>query len=233
MVINQRGFWLMSSLNAAASTFIVISILVSMGCGLSYEVGSKMTDALRVEYKLSLFDAENSLVIALDEMDHLEDQLIRLRKKKMDIEKQVLLSEMELEHANDNSKRHKIKEAQLTVQTLEMELDYEEEEIEYIEDKLAAQDVFVQLASAKLELEKAHLVLKNNLTSEAVLSLDDFKNQVKHYAATAKEVKEDLSKQRQIVDEARKRWQDTRSKLSSGGLGSIWSDHRDPWGTTP
>lgn len=208
--------------------------LVAAGCGLTHTVDRDLLQTISVEYKLSLFDAENEVSIAVDERDRLQREILQVKEDLARVERQIVDAESDYQRAVEKGVQDRARLAEQAAAVYELKAEYLEEHIDYLREELRVQDAFINVALAKFELAKAQLVKKNNVRGADSIDLADFEAQVSDAVAAAKEAKDSLNVDFAEVEKAKNTWlaaRDELSKASGGGVGSAWAEDDGLWGS--
>lgn len=204
------------------------------GCGLSHTVDRDLLTVISIEYKMTLFDAENDLSIAMDERERIQQEIQATKQDVRDAEAQVVEAESDAERASLKGEAEKVDIADMAADVFQLKIGYLTAEISFLRERLTAQDALIDVAMAKYELAKAKLVKKNNVHGAADIELVDFEEQVDAYVERAKAGQQVLSEVRTEVDAIKAIWLEQREQLSSasgGGIGSPWAEDSALWGS--
>lgn len=204
------------------------------GCGLRHTVDRSLLSEIAMEYKLTLFDAENEVSIAMDERDHIVRQIQELKRDIAEAERQQEDASADGVRARRNNQAEKAALADQAAEVFGLKVDYLEARLDLLRTRLDVQSTFVDVARAKLELAKAQLVERNNVRGAESVNVAKFEQQVEDYVGRAKKAQEMLNRVQGEVDEVKATWLAAREKLnqaSGGGWGSPWAEDGGVWGT--
>ncbi|MBN1960942.1 MAG: hypothetical protein JW841_08345 [Deltaproteobacteria bacterium] len=213
---------------------ILATVLLLGGCGgLSYQVDRDLLLEVSVENKLLLFEAENEVSIAIDELEQISRQIQKVKQQISSVNSQRNAAEADYERADSKEDEKAMQIAKTSADILELKKDFLEARVSLFEEKLKAQDGLVRVAFAKYELAKAKLVKKNNVRGADKIDLADYEAQVDEVVAVAREEQQAINETEKEVETLRKQWLDSRNQLeqtSGGGAASPWADDAMAWG---
>ncbi len=210
-----------------------VALMGASACGLGYTVQRDMLKQIAIEYKLTLFDAENDVSIAMDERDKIQREIRLVYKDKHATQAQIEEAESDEERAAEKGDATAEAVAEYAAEVFEMRIDYLDMRIDFLRARKKGQDGIVAVALAKYELEKATLVKKNNVRGSEDIDLADFKEQVSDYVERAQDFQLDLDELAQEVEAEKQAWlveREKLSKMSGGGIGSTWVEEGVLWG---
>ncbi|MEM6274785.1 MAG: hypothetical protein AAF735_06050 [Myxococcota bacterium] len=211
-----------------------VLLVVCGACGgLSYQVDRDLLTEVSVENKLTLFDAENGVSIALDEREQTRREIQLLREDIESTERQIKEAREDEDRASDKGDAEREKVASMAEEVFELKKDYLEERVGLLRERISVQDVFVYVAFARYELAKARLVKKSNVRGAQDIDVEDFEEQVDEYVEQARERSVDFAEREEEVEQIRLAWSERREALqqaSGGGLGSPWAEESALWG---
>ncbi len=225
-------------MKAAPFTFVCVALASALslaGCGgLAYTVDRKLLGDLAIEHKLTLFEAENEMFIAEDELEQLSRQAHEARVAIQRAEAGINESESDFERAQAKKDNAAAGLAQSAVAAQGKKIEYLDASLTLLSARLAMQAILVSVADARYELAKAKLVKRNNVRGAAEVMLEDFERQVDQYMEKAHARQADVDAAAKIADAKKNDWRAARqalSKASGGGLGSPWADDSLVWGS--
>ncbi len=205
-------------------TVVAFLSLAACGGGVSLRVPKKSLDALPVDERLDLLDAENDLFVAIDKHDDAVEAVRDAREAYRRAASQVAQAVRDLDRSSGSSDpeavvaREELVEAKLHRAWLDRSIDLAEE-------ALAVADEEVLVARARLERAKAQAVERAKVPGAASLSMRDFDAQVVRLERREKSLRDDLANDRKHANEERGAWLSESRKLSDmtgGALGSPW-----------
>ncbi|MEO0814664.1 MAG: hypothetical protein AAFY60_17515, partial [Myxococcota bacterium] len=213
---------------------IAILALATSACGgLGYQVDRDLLTEVSVENKLTLFDAENDVSIALDEREQIRREIQQVKQEIKDTDKQIQEAIEDAERAADKGDAEREKVAVMAEEVFYLKQDFLGEQIGLLRERLSVQESYIYVAFAKYELAKAKLVKKNNVRGAQDIDLEDFEAQVDEYVEKAKEMNLDFAEYEKEVEQVKQVWIARREQLqqaSGGGLGSPWAEDSALWG---
>ncbi len=211
----------------------LLLLSVSACGGLRYRVDRDQLKEITIENKLTLFDAENDVSIALDEREAIHREIQDAKQDIADADAQVAESEVDAARAAQKGDQAKEQVAYGAMEVFQLKIRYLEDHLGFLRAKLKAQEDLIRVAQAKFELAKAKLAKNNNVRGAADLELADFEAQVDECVEKAKATYQDLAAFEQEVEAVKKAWLDRRDQLmqaSGGGVGSPWAEDSALWG---
>lgn len=211
----------------------LMALSVSACGGLSYSVPRDLLQEVSVENKLTLFEEENNVSIALDEREQIRREIQLVKEDIIDTDKQIEEAIGDGERAADKGDAERERIAVMAEEVFAMKKDFLREQIGLLRERLKVQDAFIYVAFARYELAKAKLVKKNNVRGAQDVDLEDFEEQLTEYVEAAKGYQQDFSEREAEVEEVRKGWLAQREQLqkaSGGGIGSAWAEDSALWG---
>ena len=217
-----RAAWLAAALVSTAA-----------GCGLSHTIDRDLLDQISIEYKLTLFDAENDLSIALDERERVQREIYETRRDIADAEAQIVEAVSDAERAKKKNEKERVAVSRMAQEVFKLKIAYLEQQIDYLRDKLESQDNMIDVARARYELAKAKLVKKNNVRGAESVDLPAFEAQVDAYIQEARAGQKTLEASAKKVEQVKDVWlkrRDELSQASGGGVGSAWAEDGGVWG---
>lgn len=210
-------------------------VVAAHGCSsLSYTIDRDLLSEITLENKLSLFDAENDVSIAVDEKEQIQRQIQGVKQDIADAEAQIAEAESDAARASAKSDAKGEAVASAAQDVYDYKISYLEAYIAFLRKKLAAQEGLILVAYAKYELAKAKLVKKNNVRGASDIEEADFEAQVDSYVEKARAEQESLAEEEKEVEAVKKEWLTRREQLQSqsgGGVGSPWAEDSALWGS--
>jgi hypothetical protein len=209
-------------------------VAVVLGGGCAKRVDRDLLRDLTVESKLVLFEAENEVSIALDEVEQLTRQIrdTRAQVKEIDVLKNEADADADRARARKDEKAVEV--AKRAYDILDLKRRYVEQRVRVLKAKLAAQDKLVRVSYAKYELAKAKLVKKNNVRGADKIELADYESQVDKVVEKAREAAASVDEAEKEAAAKKQEWVAARNQLESsagGGASSPWADDASAWGT--
>ncbi len=208
-------------------------LVLTSACGLSHTVDRELLVPISVEYKLSLFEAENDLSIAADEREKIIRMIRQRRKDISAVEIQIDDAAGDLERADLKGNDQAADVAIMAQEVFALKMEYLEGDIEYLFEKLDGQNDLVNVAVCRYELAKAELVKKHNVRGAEDMDVLDFEDQVEDYIERAQDARADLAEEAEELEAVKQIWLDRRAELekaSGGGVGSQWAEDSSLWG---
>jgi hypothetical protein len=138
-------------------------LLACGGSGLSYVVADKKLDDMSRQGQLWVYDAENEIVVALDQLDEARDELRDIRYR--------------IEKADKSVKRADKRGKPLGVEVAEAWLEYLEDLETWAEAQVKWRRLGVILARATVELAKAQVIQREDLLGGKDFDLADYREQ--------------------------------------------------------
>jgi chromosome segregation ATPase len=210
-----------------------VAAAAATGCaGLSHTVDRKLLQGLSLTNKLLLFDAENDVMIALDEIEGIKRDIRRGKQAVADARAQSADAASDRERAEEKGDDKGEELAELAEDVFDLKTDYLNASVDLLRERLDAQEESVLMAQAKYELTKARVVVRSNAAGSTRINLNDYTNQVDEMAERAREAREDVAETKKDVEELKQRWLKERNRLqqaSGGGLGSPWVEDSLLW----
>lgn len=210
-----------------AALVVALSVLPTSGCalfGLWHRVDRDYLDEVPNEEKLLLFDAENGVYIA-------KDEIISARRAIEEAENAIDRAEDYQDVIDDRKSSGaaidtpevlnllgRWNEARITLRELELEL---------AEQRLDTAQVRLYAARARYEQAKAQLVKDHNPEEGTSIDIEDFDEQVADAEVDEKEAQAALEAVEVRVSEQRQRYTDVSRRLqavSEGAYGGPWAD---------
>lgn len=213
---------------------VVLLTVVATGCGgLGYQVDRDLLNEVSVENKLTLFDAENDVSIALDEREQIRREIQLVKQQIEDTESQIKEAVEDAKRAADKGDAEREKVAVMAEEVFYLKKGFLQEQIGLLRERMKVQESYIYVAFAKYELAKAKLVKKNNVRGAQDIDIEDYEAQVDEYVERAKEMNQDFAAYEQEVEQVKQAWLTRREELqqaSGGGLGSPWAEDSALWG---
>lgn len=203
----------------------MLALVVPAGCaGLWHRVDRSLLDRVPNEEKLLLFDAENGVYIAKDEMETAERTLGDAERAFARAERyrDVIRERRESGHVIDTQQVLTLLE-----QWNEARLDMRRAEVEFVRQKRATAEARLWASRARYERAKALLVKDFNPEGGTSIEIPDFDEQVAEKEAREKEEIDKLAAREEEVSDKRAVYNDLSAKLqalSNGAYGGPWAD---------
>ena len=212
-------------LRSIASVHLVLFLLLEVGCvGLWHRVDRSLLDQVPNEEKLLLFDAENGVYIAKDEMETAE-------RAWRDAERALARAARYRETIQE---RRKSGAAIDTPQVLALLDEWNEArtrmrraEVAFVRQKRATAEARLWASRARYERAKALLVKDFNPEGGTSIQVADFDAQVTEMEAREKEQIDLLAAREKEVSDERAIYNELSAKLqalSNGAYGGPWAD---------
>jgi hypothetical protein len=203
------------------ATVVTLALALGAGCGLRQRVDRSDLDSIPPEDKLSLFEAENEVLIA-------KDEIAAARNDKEDAETALDRAQDESSTLSRRASGEKDpKVASLLRQWGAQKVTWRKAEIDLCEAREDAARSELMAARARYERAKA-VIMKERAPRRATgISVKDFDSQVKSYESDARDDQKDLDKVRKQRDERRKAYDVVSRQLqaiSGGAYGGPWAD---------
>ncbi len=208
----------------ALRTILLVTGLLAAGCG-HVRVDARAVDALPLEVKLDLIEAENDLFIAVDAVDEAQTRALDARDELRRARTRVKEAEEALDAAEEKGDPKLLEIAQLAVKEAEQREDFLDTWVDIQWDLLDVEELKLAAARARFERVKAQAVKKANLKGAEEIELKDFEEEVAAREADAKEAEEDVKEAIAEAEKGRAEWNETRRVLAEktgGGQGSPW-----------
>ena len=195
------------------------------GCfGLSYRVDRSLLDEVPNEEKLLLFDAENAVYIARDEV-------VALQRAHDDAERALLRAKRYRKVIADRKENAASIDTPQVLALLtewnDARIQLREVEIDYVEQRAKLATARLWTARARYERAKAKLVRERNPDAASDIDMEDFEKQVKEREADEAKVLKKLQKIEKRVHKLRDTYHALSSRLqvaSNGAYGGPWAD---------
>jgi hypothetical protein len=193
-------------------------LLVACAPKVSLRVPQEALDELPLERKLTLLDAENDRLAAIDARDAQEEAVQKALDAKRDAEQRRRAAE-------DNRDKAQGKVADAAVREAEAKVEVREREIEVARKELDISEAALLVAEARFEETRAGEVSAAALGHSHGVHIDDYRKQVGELQAVLTEKAVKAKEQRKSADEAAARWKTARAELgamTAGAQGSAW-----------
>ena len=178
---------------------------------------------LPLERKLTLLDAENELLSAVDARDLLEERWLAAREAVDD----AWTRKREADDARDRAKKGslplEVPEAAQRESLLRIE--FARADLELARAQLRAGEGALLAAEAKYEQARAGEVIEAGLTGARGLRAPEFQEQSDRLAQVAQQRTAEAAKKKEAADTAAAEWKQARAeltKLTGGAQGSAW-----------
>lgn len=212
----------MRALLAAVATAALLS---AAGCaGLWHRIDRSLLDDVPNEEKLLLFDAENGVYIAKDEMDTAGRALA-------DAERALARAHDYRDVIATRKKSGAVVDTQEVLALLEKwndaRVEVRKAEAEYMRQKRQTAEARLWASRARYERAKAQLVKDHNPEDGTSIEVPDFDEQVKEKETVEQEQQAALLEVEKIVSERRAAYNalsDKLQQLSNGAYGGPWAD---------
>lgn len=204
---------------------LVLALLAACGASLSYRVNPDSVRALPVEERLDLLDAENDLFGALDQRDDAVQALDDAREAYARTGRQLGTAQKDLDKAEDENDHQGVVVGRLAVEEAKAHRRWADRAIDLAKDKVQIASAYVLVAEARYEQAKAEAVLRAKVKGASDVKIADYREQVKHFLARAKDVERELKVDTADADKVRAKWADLSRKLSEltgGAQGTPW-----------
>jgi hypothetical protein len=215
----------MSTLRIVSSLLLAIAL---SGCaGLWNRVDRGLLDDVPNEEKLLLFDAENGVYIAKDEMDTAE-------RAYGDAERALLRARNYRKVIQERKKSGAVVDTPAVLSLLEQwndaRMDMRKAEVEWARQRRRSSTAGLWASRARYEQAKAKLVKDHNPVDGTKIELEAFEKQVSEKEAREKEENDKLAEKEAAVSEKRAVYNKLSTKLqalSGGAYGGPWADLAD------
>lgn len=187
---------------ACAWHALVFTLPLLAACGdasLAHVVQRSMLRDVSRQGQITVYDAENETVIALDQLDEAEDAL-------RDTEQQIRVTERSAARAKKRGSRAGVRLAEAWVGYLEELRDWAEAQIEL-------RRLGLVVARAAIELTKAQLVQREDLPSGKHFSLKDFRRQYERLQARYDREGKRVKRLREAARKKELRWWELRRRV--------------------
>lgn len=202
----------------------LISLVCSVGCGgLWHRIDRNDLDRIPNDEKLALFDAENEVIIAKDNIEAVDRELADGREA-------IKKAREKLKFLKDNDEVAGVASPEvldLYREWAALRLDLREDEMRhaYLKRKVAEENLW--LARARYELAKAQLVHDHDPERGSEVNIEGFENQVADREGGVAERMADLDESKVMQEEIRSRFDDVSRRLqeaSGGAFGGPWAE---------
>lgn len=203
---------------------LILSLLASTACnGLWYRIDRSQLDRIPNDEKLSLFDAENEVIIAKDNIEAVERNIADGRRAVERARQKVELLKDNAEIAGINSPEV----LALYREWAELRFAMREDSMRHLYLKRKVSEHQLWLARARYEMAKAQLVHDHDPERGASVNVDDFAKQVADREKTVADLLAELDQSKAVLEEFRIRYDDVSKRLqeaSGGAFGGPWVD---------
>ncbi len=213
-----------SSKQGALAACLLGLLMVSAGSGCSglwYRIDRSQLDRIPNDEKLDLFDAENEVIIAKDNIEAVERNIADGRRLVEKARKKVELLKDNVEVAGISSPDV----LALYREWAEARLAMREDTMRHLYLKRKASDSQLWLARARYELAKAQLVHDHDPERGASVNIKDFEKQVADREKTVADFMQQIDQSKARLEELRIRYDDVSKRLqeaSGGAFGGPW-----------
>lgn len=203
---------------------IIACCVLSSGCfGLWHRIDRDALDRIPNDEKLALFDAENAVIIAKDNIEAVERRISDGRKAVDSAREKMQLLEENPKVAGISSPD--VLELYKEWAALRLELRQDEMRHYYLLRDVAEDELW--LARASYEMEKARLVHDLDPEKGAGVNLEGFEQQTADREIVVGEGKAKIDESKIILEEVRSRYDSVSQRLqesSGGAFGGPWAD---------
>jgi len=201
-----------------------IGLVAQLGCaGLWHRIDRDDLDRIPNDEKLALFDAENEVIIAKDNIEAVEREISDGRES-------VERARDKVKALQDNPDVAGITSPDvldLYREWASLRHDVRKDQMRHAYVKREAADDDLWLARARYELAKAQLVHDHDPERGADVNVEGFEGQVQDWEAKVAERQADIDESRIVLEEVRSRYDDVSKRLqeaSGGAFGGPWAD---------
>ena len=201
---------------------LLLWVFSSSACaGLWYRVDRSQLDRIPNDEKLDLFDAENEVIIAKDNIEAVERNIADGRRLVDKARKKVELLKDNTDVAGINS----ADVLTLYREWAEARLKMREDNMRHLYLKRKASEAQLWLARARYELAKAKLVQNFDPERGNSINIKNFENQVADREKIVADFLQQIDQSRAMLEEFRIRYDDVSKRLqeaSGGAFGGPW-----------
>lgn len=201
---------------------VLLVVFSSTACsGLWYRIDRSQLDRIPNDEKLDLFDAENEVIIAKDNIEAVERNIADGRRLVDKARKKVELLKDNIDVAGISSPDV----LALYREWAKARLDMREDKMRHLYLKRKASDEQLWLARARYELAKATLVHDHDPERGASVKIKDFENQVADREKIVADYLKQLDQSKAMLEELQIRYDDVSKRLqeaSGGAFGGPW-----------
>lgn len=213
------------TLFAATRLALVVLLAASQGAcfGLWHRIDRGQLDRIPNDEKLALFDAENEVIIAKDNIEAVEREIADGRVAVDKARDKVKL----LEESKEVSGITSPDVLNLYKEWAGLRFDLRQDEMRHLYLKREVFEQQLWLARARYELAKAQLVHDHDPERGADVDVKAFEGQVADHEKTVAEGQAKLDESRIAQEEIRSRYDDVSQRLqeaSGGAFGGPWAD---------
>jgi hypothetical protein len=208
----------------AKTTLLIAGLLFACAPKVSLRVPQEALAELPLERRLTLLDAENDYLAAVDARDAQDEELQRDEQKHKDAEQRQREAEQNLSKAKDQSENNTsvagaaLRESQARLAMSERELDAQRAE-------LRSSDAQLMVAEARFELNRANEVSAAALGHSQGVKPEKYQQQIDELSKVVAEKATEAKVKRAEADGAKLKWQAARedlTRLTGGAQGSAW-----------
>lgn len=218
----------MSDRNAARALLTVLlplALPALVGCaGLWHRVDRSLLDDVPNEEKLLLFDAENGVYIAKDEMDTAERSLLDAERA---LERAYDYRDVIAARKKSGAVVDTPEVLTLLEQWNDARIEVRKVEVEYMRQKRQTAEARLWASRARYERAKATLVKDHNPEDGTSIEVASFEEQVSEKEVAEQEQQAALVEMEKVVSEKRavyNKLSDLLQQRSSGAYGGPWAD---------
>jgi hypothetical protein len=208
----------------AKTTLLIAGLLCACAPKVSLRVPQEALAELPLERRLTLLDAENDYLAAVDARDAQEEQLQRAEQTKKDSEQRQRDAEQNLNKAKDANENN-TSVAGAALRESQARLALSERELEAQKSELRLSDASLMVAEARFELNRANEVSAAALGHSQGVKPEKYQQQIDELAKVAAEKAAETKAKRSEAEGAKVKWQAARedlTRLTGGAQGSAW-----------
>jgi hypothetical protein len=209
---------------AAKTTLIACALLCACAPKVSLRVPQEALAELPLERRLTLLDAENDYLAAVDARDAQEEQLQRAESQHKDAEQRKREAEQNLSRAKDQSDNN-TSVAGAALHEGETRLVLSDRELDAERAELHLSDAQLMVAEARFELMRANEVSAAALGHSRGVKPEKYQQQIDELGKVAALRETEAKAKRAEADAANLKWQAARAdltRLTGGAQGSAW-----------
>jgi hypothetical protein len=218
----------MRSYTGLARVLLLLTTLALVGCaGLWHRVDRSLLDGVPNEEKLLLFDAENGVYIAKDEMET-ADRLLGDTERAL--ERAYKYRDIIIERRSSGNVVDTKQVLDLLSDWNDARIEMRKAEVQYMRQKHRAAESRLWASRARYERAKALLVKDFNPEDGTSIEVEDFDGQVADKEEREQEELAELTEKEKAVSEKRAVYNKLSSRLqlaSNGAYGGPWADLLD------
>jgi hypothetical protein len=206
-------------------TVFAALLLAAIGCApkVSLRVPPSAIAELPIERKLTLLDAENDLLAAVDARDLQEEKTLQAREAIDDAWKLKREVEEQADKARKAGQSPEVQEAAIREASLRIE--WARADLDLQRSLLRREEGALMLAEARYEQTRAGEVLEAGLAGAQGLRAAEFQEQTDRLAKVADLKAADAKNQQAQADQVAAKWKEARAqltRLTGGAQGSAW-----------